>query len=153
MPVLTIHHHEADGSRVVDLTWDDRAITVPFRPELDRFDLEDLRWYHENYRANWAATSESAVARIRRVQRKIGEVLHTALFAGDALLLAAQVRDVGPELRVEIHDEVYGAAVPWELIADPETGQPLVLQASSFVRTVGEVSRAEVPGACAAYLW
>lgn len=146
MPVLTIHHHEADGSRVVDLTWDDRAITVPFRPELDRFDLEDLRWYHENYRANWAATSESAVARIRRVQRKIGEVLHTALFAGDALPLAAQVRDVGPELRVKIHDEVYGAAVPWELIADPETGQPLVLQASSFVRTVGKVSRAEVPG-------
>ena len=125
---------------MAELEWDCERVAVPFRPALDRFDLEDLRWYHENYRESWAATSQDGITRIRRAQRKIGEALYAALFAGDAAPLAAEVRSAGTRLRVEIRDDVYDAAIPWELLADPEVEAPLVVRAASFVRTVGEVA-------------
>jgi hypothetical protein len=111
-----------------------------------RFDLEDLRWYYENYRRSWTVTSEPAVARIRRAQRKVGEAVHAALFTGAASPLAAEVRSAGSDLRVEIREEAHDAAIPWELIADPVTEEPLALRASSFVRTVGEVTAMPVNG-------
>jgi len=126
---------------VAELDWDGDRVTVPFRPALDRFDLEDLRWYHENYRESWAAASRDGVARIRRAQRKIGEALYAALFGGDAFALAAEVRAAGAGLRVEIRDDVHDAAIPWELLADPKVEEPLVVRASSFVRTIGEVAQ------------
>jgi CHAT domain len=140
VPVLRIHHCESGGVRVAELDWDGERVVVPFRPALGRFDLEDLRWYHENYRESWAAASEDGVNRIRRAQRKIGEALHAALFAGGAASLAAQVRSAGAGLRVEIRDDVYDAAIPWELLADPEVKEPMVVRAAGFVRTVGEVA-------------
>jgi CHAT domain len=139
MPVLRIHHCESGGIRLAELEWDGELVALPFRPVLDRFDLEDLRWYQENYRESWAASSEDGVARIRRAQRKIGEALYAALFAEDAANLAPKVRSAGAGLRVEIRDDVYDAAIPWELLADPEVEEPLVVQAAEFVRTVGEV--------------
>lgn len=142
MPVLTIRLHEIGGSQLVELTLGSDRATLPFNPELDPFDMEDVRWYQENYRQSWAAASESAVDRIRRAQRKVGEALHAALFAGDAVPLAAELPRVASELRVEIWDEVHDQAIPWELIADPETGEPLAVRASSFVRTVGRVTPA-----------
>jgi hypothetical protein len=140
MPTLRIHHRDRDGVRVVELDWDGDHVTVPFRPAVDRFLLEDLRWYHENYRESWAAASEDGVARIRRAQRAIGEALYKALFTGDAAALAAGVRATGDRLRVEIRDDVHDAAVPWELLADPETEEPLAMDAAAFVRTVGDVA-------------
>jgi hypothetical protein len=139
VPVLRIHHRESGDGRLAELDWAGAHVVVPFLPTLDRFDLEDLRWYHENYRQSWAAASEDGVKRIRRVQRKIGEALHAALFAGEAATLAAEVRSAGDGLRVEIRDDVYDAAIPWELLADPEVEEPLVVRADAFVRTVGDV--------------
>jgi hypothetical protein len=69
-----------------------RASPCPSNPAFERFDLEELRWYHENYRESSGATSEDVIARIRRTQRTIGEVLHGALFAGDAAAWAGEVR-------------------------------------------------------------
>ncbi|MFJ9777177.1 CHAT domain-containing protein [Kitasatospora sp. NPDC101157] len=140
MQTLRIHHRDRDGARVVELGWDGDRVTVPFRPAVDRFLLEDLRWYHENYLENWAAASKGGVARVRRDQRAIGEALYQALFTGDAAALAGGVHAAGDRLRVEIRDDVHDAAVPWELLADPETEEPLVMQAAAFVRTVGDVA-------------
>jgi hypothetical protein len=143
MAVLRIHHHEAGSAPVADVEWDGERVTVPFRPTLDRFDLEELRWYHENYRESWGAASPDQLTRIRDAQRKIGEVLYAALFAGDAAALGARVRAEGDAaLRVEIRDELYDAAVPWELLADPGVEEPLALRAASFVRTIGTVAQA-----------
>jgi hypothetical protein len=114
VPVLRIHHRVLRGTRVAELDWGGNSVMVPFRPALDRFDLEDLRWYHENYRHSRAAASEIGAARIRRAQRKIGETLYTALFAGDAVGLAGEVRAAGSQLRIEIRDDVHDAAIPWE---------------------------------------
>lgn len=131
---------------MVDLDWDGNRATAPFRHTVDRFLLEDLRWYQENYRESWGAASEDGVARIRRAQRGIGEGLYQALFTGDAAALAAEVRAAGDSLRVEIQDDVHDAAVPWELLADPETGEPLAMEAAAFVRTVGNVAELEPAG-------
>lgn len=140
MPVLSIGHRVTDGDRVAELTWTGDGylrIAVSFAPEFDRFDLEDVRWYHENYRLNWRATSNAVIERIQRAELKIGEALHEALFQGDAFPLAEKVRIAGENLRIEIRDEVHGAAIPWELMADPRTGEQLALTASSFVRALG----------------
>ena len=141
VPVLSIRHYETNGNRLVGLTWNgDEYLQAaqPFAPEFNKFDLEDSRWYHENYRGNWRVSSNSAIQRIQRAERSIGEALHAVLFRGSAVPLAEQVRSAGPDLRVEIRDEVHSAAIPWELIADPEAEQPLALTAASFVRVVGE---------------
>lgn len=140
MPVLSIDHHEADGMRLAELTWTGNEyfrIALPFTPDFDMFDLEDVRWYHENYRENWRATSNAVIERIQRAERKIGDALYQALFQQDAFPLAEKVRRAGPDLRIEIRDEVYSAAIPWELLADPQTGEQLALTASSFVRALG----------------
>jgi CHAT domain len=138
--VLCIRHYEASGNRLADLTWtgdESLGVSLPFTPKFDRFDLEDVRWYHEMYRQNWRVSSNGVIQRIQRAERKIGEALHEALFHGDAFPLAEKVRCAGPNLRIEIRDEVHSAAVPWELITDPHTGQELALAASSFVRALG----------------
>jgi hypothetical protein len=88
--VLGIRHYQASGIRLAELTWngDEYLRTfLPFDPRFDRFDLEDLRWYHENYRQNWGATSNTVIQRIHHAERRIGEALYEALFDGDALLL------------------------------------------------------------------
>jgi CHAT domain len=150
VPVLSIRHHDTSRNRLAELTWtgDERVrASVPFSPEFDRFDLEDVRWYHENYRQNWRVSSNSVVERIRRAERNIGETLHAALFDGGASPLADRVRQAGPDLRIEIRDEVYGSTVPWELMADPNGEEPLALTSSSFVRAFGDETamRAEGP--------
>jgi hypothetical protein len=135
---------------VADLTWEHGAavrVSVPFAPEFDRFDLEDIRWYHENYRENWGVSSESMAGRIQRGERNIGEVLHAALFHGPAKPLGERVRGAGSDLRIEIRDEVHDAAVPWELVADPDGGEPLALVAASFVRAIGGGPKAVVDDA------
>jgi CHAT domain len=140
VPVLKIGHHEASGKRLAELTWTGDGyvqVAVPFTPEFDRFDLEDVRWYHENYRLNWRATSNAVIERIQRAERKIGEALHEALFQGQAFPLAEKVRSAGPDLRIEVRDEVHSAGIPWELMADPQSGEQLALTASSFVRVPG----------------
>lgn len=140
VPVLEVRHRLDDGQRVADLAWDDGdtvRTSVPFAPEFDRFDLEDVRWYHENYRESWGVSSNSMVRRIQRAERNIGELLHAALFHGPAEPLAERVRGAGADLRVEIRDEVHDAAVPWELVTGADAGEPLALTAASFVRTLG----------------
>ena len=42
MAVLRIHHHEAGSAPVADVEWDGERVTVPFRPTLDRFDLDNV---------------------------------------------------------------------------------------------------------------
>jgi hypothetical protein len=152
VPVLSIRHYETAGDRLAELTWNgDEPLQAaqPFTPRFDTFDLEDVRWYHENYRRNWRVSSNSAIQRIQRAERNLGEALHGALFRGRAASLAEKVRHAGPDLRVEIRDEVHSAAIPWELISDPEAEQQLALTAASFVRVVsGDL---DVPAATTAH--
>ena len=107
---------------------------LPFTSNFDRFDLEDVRWYYESYRQNWRVSSNSVIQRIQRAECNIGETLHATLFA--IVSIAEKVRHAGPDLRIEIRDEVHSTAVPWELLAGPQTGEQLALTTSSFVRAL-----------------
>lgn len=72
MPVLGIHHCESSEGRFVELSWSDSPgvrATVKFAPVLGRFDLEDVRWYHEDYCKAWRVSSNPVVNRIQRAER------------------------------------------------------------------------------------
>jgi hypothetical protein len=145
VPTLHIRHYERSGSGFVDLSFNGSVLldaTHPFSLEPDPFDLEDLRWYHENYFHNWYVSSNAAVERIRRAELKIGKALHSALF-DPADGMAQLVRESLAELRIEIRDEVHRTAVPWETITDKETGDRLALRSSSFVRSVARTEPSE----------
>lgn len=42
------------------------------------------------------------------------------------------------DTRIEIITDVQGATIPWELICNPDTLQPLALGAASFIRTYNQ---------------
>ncbi|MFV2103155.1 CHAT domain-containing protein [Micromonospora sp. LOL_024] len=132
MSVLRIHHRDAEGAGTIEVIKDGQHHgTRPFAPVFDRFDIEDTRWYHEDYRNKWEVASDAMVRRIQRASRRIGEILYSAIFTDLSIDL-----DTREDLRIEIVDEVPQAAVPWELMADPATGNFLALTATEFVRAV-----------------
>jgi hypothetical protein len=138
--ILRVHRYKSASDSFVDLSFTGSVslnTTHPFTPQLDRFDLEDLRWYHENYFSSWYVSSNATVERIKRAELKIGKEIHRALF-DHADQIAEAVRQSLAGLSVEICDEESGDAVPWESITDPTTGERIALRSLSFVRsTVG----------------
>lgn len=150
MPTLRIRHYKVDISRLIDLEWSDANTLVRtshgFDMEFNPFDLEDVRWYHEDYRDKWAVASNPAVERIRRAAERVGQTLHDAIFGDDPLDLAEKIRSSAEQVRIEIVDEVHDVAVPWEMLVDPQTGNRLALTASEFVRTVNDECPTPVVG-------
>src|SRR5262249_23348865 len=138
VPTLHVRHYECSDGRFVDLNFDGSALfktSHSFSPALDRFDMEDIRWYQENYFNSWYVSSNAVVERIRRAELNIGKALHRALF-GPAGQISNLVPESLAELRVEIRDEVHSAAIPWESIVDDETGERIALRSRSFVRSL-----------------
>ena len=120
---------EGDGAR--------RTAESIFPFLLSSQDEEDLRWYLEDY---LQYPQEPAPVIARRIEGRLAEVgteLFRALFQGsdDARDLWAEMRNRLSETRVEIVTGVAEASgIPWELLRDPKTDNPLALSARSFVR-------------------
>ncbi len=120
---------EGDGAR--------RTAESIFPFLLSSQDEEDLRWYLEDY---LQYPQEPAPAIARRIEGRLAEVgteLFRAVFqaSDDARDLWAGMRNRLSETRVEIVTGVAEAsAIPWELLRDPRTDNPLALSARSFVR-------------------
>jgi CHAT domain-containing protein len=101
-------------------------------------DQELIRWLFETYRER--QTDAAARPPARRANRRLGELggeLFRAVFdaSGDTRRLWAAVAPELGEFRVEIVTDVAGAtALPWEIMTDPATGQPLCLSAAALVR-------------------
>lgn len=135
----------------MDVTWQFNGeflrISHAFAPRFDEFELEDIRWYHEDYREDWGATSDFVIERIQRAIRRVGESLHAAVFQGAAI--ADEMDQVLNDMRIEITDDVHAAAIPWELLADPRTGTFLALAVTGFVRTI-PIEDATAPSAVSA---
>ena len=115
-----------------------QAVTCTLRFEISEQDLEDLRWYLEDYlQYPWDPAPQIAV-RIERRMAEVGVELFRAIFQAndDARDLWVTLRDRLADTRIEVVTGVReSAAIPWELIQDPKTDTPLALQASAFVRT------------------
>ncbi|MDA2912521.1 CHAT domain-containing protein [Acidobacteriia bacterium AH_259_A11_L15] len=113
------------------------AATARFHFRLTAQEQEDLRWYLEDYLQNPLDPMPKIAARIENRMAEIGTELFKAVFQAnnDVRDLWAMLRGSLKDTRVEIFTDVRGAAtIPWELIRDPTTDMPLVLQARAFVR-------------------
>ena len=113
------------------------SAAVTFPPPLMEADLNDLRWYLEDYlRAPYAVYEERGRAIEGRL-RAWGETLFAALFGagkpGRDLYL--QAREGAPELAFLSHSPAF-LGLPWELLKDPERELPLALAMPAFDRSL-----------------
>ena len=132
-----------------------RTATSRFHFALSAAEQERLRWYLEDYAQAPFDPNPIIAAGVERDMRTIGTDLFRKLFADGSAArdLWATLRERLNDTRVEIVTEVREAtAIPWELLRDPATDEPLALRARSFVRAHGNPRQRPQPGAAAAAL-
>jgi hypothetical protein len=112
-------------------------------------DLEDLRWYLEEYAEFPYDPAPTIAARVEHRIAEIGNALFDAVFrsSDDARDLWAILRADLSDTRIEVAAEVGSPGIPWELLRDPATDVPLALRARAFVRTLPTpAQRPRLPG-------
>ena len=113
---------------------------------VDDADAERVRWYLEDY-AEFPTDPAPQVARAAEaVLAAIGHQLHRTVFGGPDAGASWTLATTGPRglagLRVEVDaDPADVPGLPWELLREPGTDQPLVLGAGEFVRTHRQTAR------------
>jgi len=143
MPSQTLHvlrlsqFAEAEDTFRVEFSLDNGApVRTRFTFELSPQDQEDLRWYLEDYLQYPLDPAPTIAARIEARMRDIGAELFRNVFQSseDARDLWAILRGALSDTRVEIVTEAKEATtIPWELLRDPRTDEPLALNARAFV--------------------
>ena len=142
-PTLHIRQRAAgNGQHAIRLT-----LKRPGRPDLEAeatiaFSLTeqeqaDLRWYMEDYLQRAASVERVMVEQIEATMRTRGEALYRMVLAAnlDTQAIWFAVREQLADLRVEIASGVAeAAAIPWELMRDPQADSPIALRVKSFVR-------------------
>ncbi|OPY48252.1 MAG: CHAT domain protein [Methanosaeta sp. PtaU1.Bin028] len=111
---------------------------VSFKFELSDQDQERLRWYFEDYLQYPQEPAPSIAQQAESQMAEIGLDLFAKIFRGNdqASDIWAEAKRNLNDTRIEIVTQVQEAtAIPWELICDPGTAQPLAMVASSFMRT------------------
>lgn len=110
---------------------------VQLTSSLSESDLEDLRWYLEDYLDLPMATWEDRGASIATRLRGWGESLFQELFgAGPARDAYVGARARG-SLEIVLRSLAPGwLALPWELMADPDRPEPLVLDGVALSRSL-----------------
>ncbi len=128
---------DADTFRV-EFSLDGGApVRTRFKFTLSPQDQEDLRWYLEDYLQYPLDPAPTIAARIETRMHDIGIELFRNVFqsSDDARDLWSELRKILNDTRVEIVTEVKEAtSIPWELLRDPRTDEPLALNAKAFVR-------------------
>ncbi|MCX6674731.1 MAG: CHAT domain-containing protein [Methanothrix sp.] len=124
-----------------------QSTDVSFEFNLSLQDQERLRWYFEDYLQYPQDPAPSIAGKIEGQLTKIGIELFEKIFKSKSNFDAHKIWSYAlPQLnntRIEIVTEVQEATtIPWELICNPDTLQPLALGAGSFLRTY---SQAAVP--------
>ena len=137
-----------DGSdHVVDLLLDGdgppRSASVRFGFELSTRDREDVRWYLEDY-LQYPVDPAPEIARgVEARLTALGEELFGQVFRTSpaAMQLWFAVTGSLAEARVEVATGVEAAAaIPWELLRDPDTDGALAVRAGAFVRALAEAT-------------
>lgn len=115
-----------------------RTASARFTFAVPPSDQELIRWFFETYRQGPAdAVTELQAEDAEQRLSELGGELFQAVFEAseDTRRLWAAVAPELGEFRVEIVTDVAGAtALPWEIMTDPVTGQPLCLRAGALVR-------------------
>jgi len=135
---------EGDGPR--------HTATAEFAFEMTDQDRRDLQWYLEDYLEHPHEPAPAIAARIERRMEQLGCELFGKLFEGDgqpnrdAARLWARAAGQLADLRIEVVTAVQEAStIPWELLCDPLTREPLAVAAREFVRAHPNPVRAAAP--------
>jgi tetratricopeptide (TPR) repeat protein len=123
---------------------DEPPIPVEFDFEMTDQDYAYIRWYLESFLQYPMDPAPQMARRIEERMREIGVELFEKMFCGrDAMKLWGRLQIVGlGNVRVEIVSGARdAAAIPWELLRDPDTDTPLALEALAFVRASVNPSR------------
>ncbi len=131
----------------VEIHFEDEApILAEFSFEMTNQDYAYIRWYLESFLQYPVHPAPQIARRIEGRMHEIGVELFDKIFGRrDTLKLWGRLQQAGlGNLRVEIVSGVHdAAAIPWELLRDPDTDTPLALEALAFVRA--PVNRSRLP--------
>src|ERR1039458_10798683 len=110
-----------------------RSAESRFELKLTAQDQEDIRWYLEDFLQYPMDPAPAIAAGIERRMAEIGADLFTKALGNTPVW--HEVRHHLSGTRVEIETTVKdAAALPWELLRDPEVDVPLALRARAFLR-------------------
>jgi hypothetical protein len=134
----------------VELSLDNAPpVRTRFTFALSLQDQEDIRWYLEDYLQYPLDPAPTFAARIETRMRDVGIELFKHVFqsSDDARDLWSMIRPSLNDTRIEIITEIKEAtSIPWELLRDPRTDEPLALNARTFVRApINPVRRKPFP--------
>ncbi len=142
MRVLRLRHSQtAGGGGLIAVDYDPGhgasgfTSQVPFLFELGERDRSRLRFYLENFLTCPNPAALGPVAELQEELRHWGEELFRQVFVSNRRALfhyEEASRDLHT-LRIEIHSDPEGWALPWEILCDPNRGW-LAPQVHSFVR-------------------
>ena len=108
----------------------------------------ELRWYLEDYLMRPEAVEEVEIAQIEANMKRRGVELYTKVLAAnlDTQAIWFAVREQLADLRIEISTGIAeAAAIPWELMRDPQSDSALALSVQAFVRVQSNPNIAFVP--------
>ncbi len=108
---------------------------VPFA--LTPQEQAELRWYLEDYLQRAETVEPEVVAQVEALMDAIGVDLYKAVLTANPGTQAVwfAIREQLADLRVEISSGIAeAAAIPWELLRDPQADSPLALRVAAFVR-------------------
>ncbi|MEW5922910.1 MAG: tetratricopeptide repeat protein [Candidatus Zixiibacteriota bacterium] len=114
-----------------------RQALSEFEFEISPHDLEDIRWYLEEFLQFPYDPAPLRAKRIEKCMEEIGKELFKYVFksSDDAFKIWNKISNDLIDTCIEIVTEVEDAvAIPWELIRDPEDNSPLALHTKAFVR-------------------
>jgi hypothetical protein len=120
-----------------------QTATARFAFQLADQDREDLRWYLEDYLEYPIDPAPAIAGRVEQRMAEVGRELFTGIFdSREGWSAWDKIHDRLHQTRIEVVSDVEAARVlPWELLRDPRTDNPLALDAHTFVRTEHETAK------------
>ena len=115
---------------------------------LTQQEQEELRWYMEDYLQVAVAVEDVQIEQVEAGMKRRGEDLYKQVLAAnmDTQAIWFAVREHLADLRVEITTGIAeAAAIPWELMRDPQSDSAIALRVQSFVRVQSNPNIGFVP--------
>jgi tetratricopeptide (TPR) repeat protein len=151
MKLLSINIQSAEPKVMAHIRFSQGADSIEANTEFDfawsQQDQENLRWYLEDYLIYPADPAPSIAKRVEQRIAAAGSELFCALFRSSneaSGVWQAAAADLS-EVRIELSTaQPQSAALPWELIREPDSQTILALSCGSFVRVHTQPSRPAV---------
>jgi tetratricopeptide (TPR) repeat protein len=120
-----------------------QTASAHFAFQLTDQDRENLRWYLEDYLVYPIDPAPTIAGQVEQRMAEVGRELFTKIFdSREGWSVWDKIHDRLHQARIEVVSDVESVAVlPWELLRDPRTDNPLALDAHTFVRAEHETAK------------